>query len=104
MGATLGCSLWCLLAVASLVAEHRRWGVHAPVLAARRLAQYCGVQASAAVAMGSVALRHVESSQTGRGTCVLCISRQILNHWTTREVPVSTFLAIVNSASVDIQV
>ena len=76
-----------LVVVASLVAEHRRWGVHAPVLAARRLAQYCGVQASAAVAMGSVALRHVESSQTGRGTCVLCISRQILNHRTTREVP-----------------
>ena len=68
-----------LVVVASLVAEHRRWGVHAPVLAARRLAQYCGVQASAAVAMGSVALRHVESSQTRRGTLVPCIGRHILN-------------------------
>ena len=28
----------------------------------------------------------------------------MLNHWATREVPVSTFLAVVNSASVDIQV
>ena len=28
-----------LVVVASLVAEHKRWGVHAPVLAAHRLTQ-----------------------------------------------------------------
>ena len=28
------------------------------------------------------------SSPTRDGTCVLCIARQILNHWTTKEVPI----------------
>ena len=37
--------------------------------------------------MSAVALKHVESSWTGNGTHVLYIVRQILNHWTTREVP-----------------
>ena len=36
--------------------------------------------------MGLAALQHVGSSQTRDGTHVPCISRQILNHWTTREV------------------
>ena len=27
------------------------------------------------------------SSLTRDGTCTLCIGRQSLNHWTTREVP-----------------
>ena len=53
---------------------------------------------------GFAAPWHVESSRTRVWTCVFCISRQLLNHWTTREDPVSTFLAVVNSASVDIQV
>ena len=35
---------------------------------------------------GSVALRHVGSSRTRDWISVLCIDRQILNHWTTREV------------------
>ena len=35
---------------------------------------------------GSVALRHVESSWTRDGTCVLCTGRQILIYCTTREV------------------
>ena len=35
--------------------------------------------------MGFVVLRHVGSSQTRDLTCVSCIARQILNHWTTRE-------------------
>ena len=33
-----------------------------------------------------VALQHVESSWTRDRTHVLCTGRQILNHWTTREV------------------
>ena len=53
---------------------------------------------------GFAAPWHVESSQSRVWTRVLCIGREMLNHWATREVPVSTFLAVVNSASVDIQV
>ena len=36
---------------------------------------------------GFVAPRHVGSSRTRDRTCVLSISRQILNHWTARETP-----------------
>ena len=32
-----------------------------------------------------------EPSQTRDRTCVPCFSRQILNHWTTREAPMSVF-------------
>jgi len=35
---------------------------------------------------GLVALWHVEFSHTKNWICVLCIGRQILNYWTTREV------------------
>ena len=35
----------------------------------------------------SVTWQHVGSSQTRDRTCVSCIGRQILKHWTTREVP-----------------
>ena len=35
----------------------------------------------------SAALRHVGSSQTSDLTCVSCTDKQILNHWTTKEVP-----------------
>ena len=35
--------------------------------------------------MGLAAPLHMGSSQTKDRTCVLCIARQILNHWTTRE-------------------
>ena len=37
--------------------------------------------------MGLVAPRHVSSSRTRNQTHILCIGRQILNHWTTRKVP-----------------
>ena len=36
--------------------------------------------------VASVAVEHVDSSQTREGTWVPCIGRQILNHWTTGEV------------------
>ena len=36
--------------------------------------------------MGLVVLRHVESFWTRDQTHVLCIDRQIINHWTTWEV------------------
>ena len=38
--------------------------------------------------MGLVAPWHVESSRSSDWTCVRCIGRWILNHWTTRQVPV----------------
>ena len=52
----------------------------------------CGEQAQWLWPMGLVALWHVESSQTRDGTCVPWNGRQILNHWTTREVPHLPFL------------
>ena len=41
--------------------------------------------------MGLVAPRHVGSSRTRARTCVPCVSRQILNHCATREVPFVLF-------------
>ena len=41
--------------------------------------------------MGLVAPKHVESSPTRDQTHVPCIGKQILNHWTTREVPGVSF-------------
>ena len=41
---------------------------------------------------GFVALRHVGSSRTRDQTCVPCIGRQILNHWTAKEV-LDSFMA-----------
>ena len=38
--------------------------------------------------VGLIAPWDVESSPTGKWTCVPCTDRQILNHWTTREIPV----------------
>ena len=40
---------------------------------------------------GLVAPQHVGSSQTRDQTCVPCTGRQILNHWTTREVQPLSF-------------
>ena len=37
----------------------------------------------------SIALKHMESSQTRNQTCIVpCISRQILNHWRAREITI----------------
>ena len=66
-----GFSLWCLLLFQSL-------GSRAHGLSS------CSTQ-------GSVALRHVESSQTRDQTRVPCIDRWILNHWITREVQGHSF-------------
>ena len=41
---------------------------------------------------------HDFSSPTRDQTCIPCIGRQILNHWTTREVPFITFLDEVDAA------
>ena len=49
----------------------------------------CGEQAQQVRCTGLVAPWHVESYQTRNRTCVPSICREILNHWTTREVPAS---------------
>ena len=41
---------------------------------------------------GLVALQHVGSSRTRDRTLVTCIGRQILSHWTTKEVPFTELL------------
>ena len=52
----------------------------------------CRAQAPGRVGFGDLQLKglaalwRVGSSQTRAQTCVPCIGRQILNHWTTREV------------------
>ena len=68
-----------LFVMAFLVAEHGLQGVQAQEWRT-----------------GLVASGHVESSQSRDQTCVACISRQILNHWTTREVQHSTFFSLIN--------
>ena len=65
-----------LTAVASLVWRMGS-GAQAPGAALR---------GSVVVHMGSVALQHVESFQTGDQTLVPCIGRWMLNPWTTRDV------------------
>ena len=77
-GCSPGAECGLLIAVASHVAE-RRLQAHGlqklwlvvPLLRSTRL----------------VSPWHVGSSRTRAQTCVPCIARQILNHWTTREGP-----------------
>ena len=65
--------------------------------------------------MGLVALWHVKNSWARDRTCVPCIGRWILNHWTTREVPqfmswftsswifkITPFFTVWNKAAIDI--
>ena len=57
----------------------------------------CGVQdsrawASVVAARGLSCSVACGSSLTRDWTCVPCIGRQILNHWTTRDVPISVLL------------
>ena len=77
-----------LIALASLVAEHRLW--------AQRLQQLhltlSGVWTQQLRYLGLVALQHVESFQTRNRTHILYTSRRILNHCTTREVLFYVFL------------
>ena len=40
----------------------------------------------------------MRSSQTRDQTCILCINRQILNHWTTREISVTFYIARISDS------
>ena len=69
-----------LIAVASLVAEYGLQGARASVSVA------CGLSSCSWQDTGSVIMAHGLSSPRDR-TGVLCIARQILNHWTTSGNP-----------------
>ena len=45
------------------------------------------IEVASLVVHGLSCLRHLGYSRTRDGTHVPCISRRILNYWTTREVP-----------------
>ena len=68
---------WLLIAVASLVARQGLQGAWA------QQSQQVG---SAVAAHGLLAMRQVESSWTRDPTCVPCIGRWTLNHWTIKEM------------------
>ena len=54
----------------------------------------CGMWAQQLWYTGSVAPRHVGSSQTRDQICVPCIATQTPNHWTTREAPSLSFSVV----------
>ena len=79
-----------LTAVASFFVDHRLWGVQASVLVVHRLCS-CSSQAlegpgSTAVVLGLSGSAAREIFQDQGWKPAPCIGRQILNHWTTREV------------------
>ena len=74
-----------LIAEASLVGEHRLWGVQTSVSAVHGLSSCCS-QAQQLWRMGCVAQLPVRSSWTRYQTRVSCIDGQVLYHWAIREV------------------
>ena len=74
-----------LIAAASLVVEHGLWAL--------------GLSSSLALySTGSIVVAHglgcslaCGISQTRDQTCVSCIGRQVVNHWTTKEIPIFFF-------------
>ena len=83
----LACGL--LIAVASLVAEHRLQGPWASVVVISGL-RSCGTWALACKLSSCSTLAQLPHALWDfRGPGIKpCIGRQILNHWTTREVPI----------------
>ena len=51
----------------------------------------CDMRAQQLWCVGLAASGNMDSSQTRDRTCVLCIGRQILNHWTVKEVLILIF-------------
>ena len=77
-----------LTAVAFPVVEHRLWGTRASVVAAHGFIS-C-VSRTLELGSAAVARRLSCSAACGifphqRSNCVLCITRQVLNHWITRK-------------------
>ena len=84
-----------LIAVASLVSEHR---LQACGLQQLWLAG-CRAQAQQLWHMGLVVPWHVGSSRTRAQTCVPCTGRQILNHCATREVLKLILIEVIRRTS-----
>ena len=83
-----GCMGLCCFTGLSLVAVSR--GYSLGTVAFLVVTHGLRSRGSVAVYMGLVA--HVESHQRKDQTCVPCIGRWILNHWNSREVPITVFL------------
>ena len=84
-GLLSSCSAWASQCGGFLVAEHGEELQQTQLVGSRVLAQQLGH-------VGSVAPHHGQSSQARDPTHVLCISRQIPNHWTAREGQCSVFI------------
>ena len=95
-GATLHCTAWTSRCSGFSCCGARALGTRASVVVARELQQLwltgSRAQAQQLWCTGLVAPWHVGSSQTRAQTHVLCIGRRILNHCTTREVPIQVVL------------
>ena len=93
-GATLCCGAWASHCGGFFCCGAWALGMRASVVVARGLRSCnAGFRAQAQLLwhMGLVAPQHVGSSQTRDQTHVPCIGRQILNHCTTREIPLLNF-------------
>ena len=86
-GATLRCSAWASHCGVFSFCRAQALGVQASVVVARGLSS-CGSRAPER-RLSSCGARHVGSSRTRAPTRVPCIGRRILNHCTTREVPIA---------------
>ncbi|XP_042098575.1 endophilin-A3 isoform X7 [Ovis aries] len=73
--------------------QRAQWGVHRRLSKDNR-AQTLGTWTSAGVLCRLSYLAACEIFRTRDGTCVPCIGRWILNHWTNREVPLISFLIV----------
>ena len=103
-GATLCCGAWASYCSGFSCCGARALGAQASVVAACGLSS-CGSRAlerrlSSRWLTGLAAPRHVGSSQTRDRTHVPCIGRWILNHCTTREVPLCLISTVQQSDSV----
>ena len=79
-----------LIVVASLTVEPKLWACRLQQLHHMgSVVRFPGALEHSLSGCGLVALRHVGSSGTRNQTCVSCMSRQILYHWTTMEALVS---------------
>ena len=83
-----------LIAIVSLVAEHKLWSQRASEVAACRFSS-CSSQALEHRLSSCIAPWHVRSSQIKDWACVSCIGRKILYHWATREA--CFFVLFLNS-------
>ena len=94
-----GALLWVFGAVCglSLVVESRSFSLRCLLLLRLHGSRVPGLQLL--WHMGLVAPQHVGSSRARDWTHVSCIFREILNHWTTREVPFACFWTLISHHS-----